>query len=403
MPINYTDAAYTSEKEALARKRKMIEALLAGAPRIESAGGRAIPISGLEVAGNLLAKYLASGAGEKADAEGKGIDEKYQSEMAQRLASGLENYDRLGAPHEAEGARPPDGVGPGVPMQAPGDPRAASMALIQSGHPMLQQMGTQAFMQQGKETPFGKVDPKDYTPESITRFAQTRNYADLVPMRAKEAVNLGGKTTFVDKYNPPAELAHTNTPDSLLTDARSRSEGALNRGVSVRGQDLTNARAADQNAIAGANKNVQLTEGIRKEFEGLPEVKSYKAVIPITESARKAPNTPAGDIDLIYAVGKVMDPGSVVREGELNLVIKAGSPAQKFQGLVNYVQGGGRLAPAQRKELMAALDNRVGEIKTQYDNAKNSYSTILNLQGIDPNQVFTTIGPQTGFKYLGSE
>lgn len=38
-----------------------------------------------------------------------------------------------------------------------------------------------------KETPFNKVDPQNFTPESVAKFSQTRNYGDLVPVRKLEA------------------------------------------------------------------------------------------------------------------------------------------------------------------------------------------------------------------------
>jgi hypothetical protein len=190
----------------------------------------------------------------------------------------------------------------------------------------------------------------------------------------------------------------TPSADALLTDTRAKAEGAANRGVTLRGQDLTNERSVDQNAAMNSQRNVTVTEGVRKEFEGLPEVKNYKAVVPIVQSARKAPNTPAGDIDMIYAVGKIMDPNSVVREGELNLVIAAGSPAQKLQGMVNYVKGGGRLAPEQRAQLMDTITNRTGALKQQYDAARGSYEDIVKRQGLDPAQVFTQISADGGGK-----
>lgn len=39
------------------------------------------------------------------------------------------------------------------------------------------------------------------------------------------------------------------TPDAVLTDTRARSEGAANRGVTMRGQNMTDARATEANAI----------------------------------------------------------------------------------------------------------------------------------------------------------
>lgn len=53
----------------------------------------------------------------------------------------------------------------------------------------MQAMQVQASM--AKETPFSKVDPKDYTPESVAKFAQTRSYADLQPVRKMELAPSG--------------------------------------------------------------------------------------------------------------------------------------------------------------------------------------------------------------------
>lgn len=49
-----------------------------------------------------------------------------------------------------------------------------------------------------KETPFGKVDAKDYTPESVAKFAQSRSFGDLIP-RSKMEVSPGGQV--YDPFN----------------------------------------------------------------------------------------------------------------------------------------------------------------------------------------------------------
>jgi len=134
-------------------------------------------------------------------------------------------------------------------------------------------------------------------------------------------------------------------------------------------------------------KQPERIQSLRKEFNDVPEVKNYRTVLPIIESARNAPNTAAGDIDLIYAVGKIMDPNSVVREGELNLVIKAGSPIQRFQGQVANIAGGGRLPPSQRQQLMTILDSRVGQAETAYNNAVNLYTRSAQSEGLPVDQI----------------
>lgn len=129
-------------------------------------------------------------------------------------------------------------------------------------------------------------------------------------------------------------------------------------------------------------------DGLRKEFAALPAVKNYGEVVPLIEGARSAPDTPQGDFALIYGVGKVLDPGSVVREGEMNLVIKSGSPAQQVQGYLNQLRGRGRLTPEMRTNLLQVLDQRGGEYLKQYDAARQTYSQIANSRGYPSDQLF---------------
>lgn len=49
-----------------------------------------------------------------------------------------------------------------------------------------------------KESSINKLDAKDYTPQSLSKYAQTRNYGDLVPRAALS--NVDG--TLVDLYDP---------------------------------------------------------------------------------------------------------------------------------------------------------------------------------------------------------
>jgi hypothetical protein len=400
---------YSSEQAEIERRRKYAEMLSAQSMQpteTQTAGGWALPTSWTQHAAKLFQAYSGKKGQEQATAESKALAGKYQTDVSgdtQRLIEALRGRQaQTIQPDPQELAQSADlgtpQVSPvNIPAMSPTESLQAALPSMRT--PMGQQMATSYLMEQIKPKElFSKIDPKDYSAESVAKFGQTHNYSDLVPVRKKEIVTLGGESKAVDPYAVTSgdTFQHSPTKDALLTDDRARSEGALNRGVTVRGQDLVNDRSIDQNSVANANKNITVTEGVRKEFENLPEVKNYKQVLPVIESARKAPNTPAGDIDLIYAVGKIMDPNSVVREGELNLVIKAGSPAQRFQGMVNYVQGGGRLSAAQRKELVAVMDSRVGELEKNYDAARNSYTSIVTKQGIDPAQVFPTLVQRGG-------
>jgi hypothetical protein len=144
---------------------------------------------------------------------------------------------------------------------------------------------------------------------------------------------------------------------------------------------------ADPSGLA-ARKGAQ---SLRKEFRNLQTVKDYEAVWPLLDSVQRAPDTPQGDLQVIYTVGKVLDPGSVVREGELQLTQNAAPWLQKALGEVRAQMGqGGRLTPEMRKGLVDALQERVSSYKTAYDRDFQQYTEYASENSLDPKLVVGT-------------
>jgi hypothetical protein len=158
------------------------------------------------------------------------------------------------------------------------------------------------------------------------------------------------------------------SPDARLNDARQREANAISRG----------------NAVGTA------ADSIRKEFNGLGPVQAWSKVQPVLQSAREAfkEDTPAADLNLTYAVAKIVDPESVVRESETTMVVNTGSPAQKYLGMFNYVAGGGRLTPEVRKGLMSLVESRSRGYESAYNSARKTYSTLAQKRGVDAADVF---------------
>lgn len=144
-------------------------------------------------------------------------------------------------------------------------------------------------------------------------------------------------------------------------------------------------------------------EGLRKEFNNREEVKNYNAAIPVLRAVAKAPDTAAGDLDFIYGVGKILDPGSVVREGEMALVMKSGTPLQRIIGQTRWsAEQGGRLSPAQRAQLMEALQGRVNELHTAATDARKPFEAQAKRQNIPLEETLTLPElPQLGGKGKG--
>jgi len=241
----------------------------------------------------------------------------------------------------------------------------------------------------------------------------------LTPAEKLHFANLGAKIVGVDQYTGQQVgpgMTVEQSPDSRASGGAQYARLAFDRQQAERpvfapeiGAFVTRPTAQNptptaivpndpRTGVPMANpRQAAATVELRKEFAALPEVKAFKEVVPVLEGARKAPNSSQGDIALIYAVGKIMDPESVVREGEMNLIIKSGSPSERISGMVNYLGGGGRLTPGARANLLKMLDTAVGERTKMYDAARQSYGTVAQRIGIPQEMVFAEIPrPQAG-------
>lgn len=123
----------------------------------------------------------------------------------------------------------------------------------------------------------------------------------------------------------------------------------------------------------------------KKAFNADQSVAGYRTQVPILASAARAPKTPAGDLNLIYAMGKILDPGSVVREGEMALVQDSGAFTERMLGsYAKQVQGGAALTPKQRTELIGMLAGRVGASARAYGTQRTDMADTATALNLDP-------------------
>lgn len=119
------------------------------------------------------------------------------------------------------------------------------------------------------------------------------------------------------------------------------------------------------NSIAGA-------------FDNEPIVKSYNTVqegFQTIKSIGTKTSSPADDIAFIYAFAKIMDPNSVVREGEYNTIQKYaqtwasnfGFSAKRIFSNTNF------LTSDAKQKMLNALQPKVNTITAQYNNLQSEY------------------------------
>lgn len=179
------------------------------------------------------------------------------------------------------------------------------------------------------ESPFGKIDPKDYTPESLTKYSVSGNVSDLVPR---------GKPEDIDRRNDK-----TFTQESKLRDEfRNLSKDFLQ---------------------------------VRDSFGR------------IQESAKNPSG--AGDLALIFNYMKLLDPGSTVREGEFATAQNSAGVPSRVQAMYNKVLNGERLADDTRKDFVTRSKSLYERQRTTHKKLEKQYKALAGRYGVDGNRVVT--------------
>ena len=90
---------------------------------------------------------------------------------------------------------------------------------------------------------------------------------------------------------------------------------------------------------------------------------------------RKNPNG-AKDLVIMFNFMKMLDPDSVVREGEQILLKKTNPITQKFKTLIDTINGGGFLGEEQKKFLLQETKILMDASFNQFNGARDNYIAI---------------------------
>lgn len=152
------------------------------------------------------------------------------------------------------------------------------------------------------------------------------------------------------------------------------------------GDFMTNSQIVSTiNQIAGA-------------FDNEPIVKEFNTISSQLEFVKTAGKTPTDDIGRIYAFAKVMDPNSVVREGEYKTVQEYAQALLKTYGfnVKRVFTNSGFLTDEARSFLLSTLTRRFQATQTQYSTLQQRYQQQIdsvksgNVRGIIDYTVPTT-------------
>jgi hypothetical protein len=140
--------------------------------------------------------------------------------------------------------------------------------------------------------------------------------------------------------------------------------------------------ASDTDSIS--SETMQIADSLRSEYFARTKENGFLEVTNAYGKVKTAPNTPAGDVSIVFAYMKMIDPGSVVREGEFATAENtAGIPA-KVVNSYNKALKGKRLGDKQREDFINAAESVYSQYQSSQAPIDALYQGLAQKYGIDP-------------------
>jgi hypothetical protein len=108
----------------------------------------------------------------------------------------------------------------------------------------------------------------------------------------------------------------------------------------------------------------------------------------LVQAAAKDPSA-AGDLSLIFAYMRTLDPNSVVREGEFATAQNAASVPDRVRNAYNKALSGERLNPEQRKDFVNNAEKIYTQQKVGQDKLTGEYKKLANAYGLKEGNIVT--------------
>jgi hypothetical protein len=117
------------------------------------------------------------------------------------------------------------------------------------------------------------------------------------------------------------------------------------------------------------------------QFDNEAVVKQYASIVEQVDAVKNAGVNPTDDIQRIYAFAKVMDPTSVVREGEYKTVEKYAQALIQHAGksIKRVFDNAGFLTEEARSFMLTTLEQRLKSSEKSYMNVFNEYGRRINM------------------------
>ena len=205
--------------------------------------------------------------------------------------------------------------------------------------------------------------------ESAVKLEEDRRKEQLQPFTLRKATSDAIIKESEAKFAPEKFGLEINLTQSQIDQAKA-ARRASDAAAAKSGADARRAQAEADQISAGiipADKRPETETKFRNEYNN--QTKPYQEVKSAYGRVLSSEDTAVGDLSLIFGYMKMLDPGSVVREGEFATAQNAAGVPERIMNIYNKVASGQRLSPSQRESFK-------GQAKGLYNSALEGEKTV---------------------------
>lgn len=214
-------------------------------------------------------------------------------------------------------------------------------------------------------------------PDKFAKYVETRGKIELQPGDVKK------QKAELTKF-----AKDLNLKDAQITKIKAETKKL---GLdSIKALMELESKKDKEGFITDPKELMKAEQALRKEYSS--EASDFTKTQDAFRKIDAAEETAVGDLSLIFSFMKMLDPGSVVREGEFATAQNAAGVDQKIINIYNNIKSGERLSETQRKSFKSQANAllKAGEKKEQ--DIRNTITRSAKTFGIDPKNIFGIMG-----------
>jgi hypothetical protein len=192
------------------------------------------------------------------------------------------------------------------------------------------------------------------------------------------------------KYAPEKFGLEINLTQSQIDQAKAAIR-ASDAAAKLSGAQATRAEAEAAQMAMGvipADKRPEVEGRFRKEYND--QTQPYQTVKSAYGRVLSSDDSAVGDLSLIFGYMKMLDPGSVVREGEFATAQNAAGVPERIMNIYNKLITGERLNASQRNSFKGQAKNLYSSALESEKTVRTGLERIATGYGLNTNNIFYT-------------